>query len=310
MRQDQIEEMNIEAFTRKITRRHIQIVLGVFWLLDGLLQLQHQMFTSSFITYVIDPTINSQPDYISSVAHVFTRLFLSSPVIFNLLIIVIQLSIGVLLIKRSTARYGVIASVIWGLFVWYVGEGLGGLATGQTLLLMGAPGSALLYSVIALGVIPNKPNKPNKAKDSTHPASWLAYAWAILWLGGAVLQLNGGQNTTKELSIMVAGMGSGAPTWLGSLDLHTAHLISRQGGWLIAVLVIVQALIGIGIFASKRLRVYAVACGAIVSLLFWVFGQGLGMFYSGLATDPNSAPLVILLGIAVLAAPAIKLGLT
>jgi hypothetical protein len=43
-----------------------------------------------------------------------------------------------------------------------------------------------------------------------------------------------------------------------------------------------------------------VAAGILLSLVFWVFGQSLGGYFSGLATDPSSGPLFILLGVAIL----------
>jgi hypothetical protein len=47
-------------------------------------------------------------------------------------------------------------------------------------------------------------------------------------------------------------------------------------------------------------RKIAISVGIILSLVFWVVGQSLGGYYTGLATDPNSAPLFILLGVAIL----------
>lgn len=39
----------------------------------------------------------------------------------------------------------------------------------------------------------------------------------------------------------------------------------------------------------------------MLSLAFWVVGQSLGGYFTGLATDPNSGPLFVLLGFAILA---------
>jgi hypothetical protein len=41
--------------------------------------------------------------------------------------------------------------------------------------------------------------------------------------------------------------------------------------------------------------------GIGLSLAIWVFGQDLGQLYSGQSTDPNSAPLIALMGVALLA---------
>jgi hypothetical protein len=39
----------------------------------------------------------------------------------------------------------------------------------------------------------------------------------------------------------------------------------------------------------------------VLSIAIWVLGQDLGQLYSGQATDPNSAPLIALLAVVLLA---------
>ncbi len=287
----------------KITRRNIQVALGILWLLDGALQLQPQMFTANFMDKVIAPAAQGQPEFVHGPIHLAIRIFLTHPAIFDALIALAQLSIGALILWKRTVKLGLAASIVWGLLVWYFGEALGGLASGQAMLLMGAPGAAALYSIISGGVWPAK-------SQERSPARWLAFVWAAIWLGGAVLQLNGGQNATYELSSMIGGMAAGAPGWLASLNLHVANFLQHTGNWLIAVLVIVQSVIGVLALAPRWFRTAAICFGVIVSLIFWLIGQGLGGFYTGLATDPNTAPLIILLGLAILNTEHFELGLT
>lgn len=284
---------------QKITRRKIQIVLGSLWLLDGVLQLQHQMFTANFVHAVIAPAAQGQPQFVSGVMHFWIRIFLHQPVLCNLLIALIQLGLGILILCRRTARFGLLSSAIWGLFVWYVGEGLGGLFTGRASLIMGAPGAAILYVIIALGVLPLSSDH----HDNDYPASWLAVVWAVVWLGGATLQLQSGQNTAASLSSMLIGMSDGGmPGWLGAMYIHVGHLVQDAGNLGIVALIAVQACIGLCIFLPRWFRITAVSLGIALSILFWAVGQSFGSYYSGLATDPNTAPLIILLGIAVLSA--------
>ncbi len=296
----------LQQFSAKITKRRIQIALGCLWLLDGALQLQHQMFTASFVRNVIAPVADGQPAFISNAIHFFIRLFLWQPFMCNLLIVLAQLGIGLLIINKSTARYGLLGSTIWGLFVWFVGEGMGNLATGHTLLLMGAPGAALLYAVIALGVWPSD----ETGKFIRRPADWLAYAWAVLWLGGALLQMVAGQNTTASLASMIKSMADGAPGWLAALDLHAAEMLRHQNQWVIVLLILSQTLIGLVALFSQPFRAIAITAGIVLSLIFWVFGQNLGGYWTGLATDVNTAPLIILLGLAVLGAKPIAVKIT
>ena len=75
-----------------------------------------------------------------------------------------------------------------------------------------------------------------------------------------------------------------------------------DGVSLVLDLVVLQAVVGLGALAGRRARRAAVLGGIVLSLAFWVTGQGLGQFWSGISTDPNTAPLLILLGVTVLGA--------
>lgn len=279
------------------------------------------MFTSNFATQVITPAAQGQPRIVSGVMHFLVHIFLLHPAVCNSLIAIIQLGLGALILWKRTVKLGLILSAGWGVFVWYGGEGLGGLLSTHTLLLMGAPGAALLYVILALGVMPLKDHK-----EAQQPALWLAIVWAVLWIGGAVYQLLPPQNSISGLSSMVFGNTSGAPGWLATLDAHVASIINGfgtsttsmanvhmtasqmaqmsiqpgSGYWFILLLALVQLCIGLAIFMPSTVRKLAIALGIFVSVVFWVVGQRLGGYYTGLATDPNAAPLFILLGVAVL----------
>lgn len=296
----------------QVTRRGVQVALGFLWLLDGLLQLQHQMFTSAFVTQVITPAADGQPRLVTGIMHFWMTIFLQHPAVWNTVLALIQLGIGALLIWRPTVRLGLLCSMLWGVFVWYVGEGLGGILSGHTLLFMGAPGAALLYVILSLAVVPPDDNEKPK-KEHRFPAAWLAFAWALLWVGGAIYQLLPGQNTISGLEAMIAGNAQGAPRWLAALDTHLVNLIANiatpnaqgNGYWMILMFAIIQVAIGIGVFARKSTREFAVCTGIAVSILFWVVGQSLGGYWTGLATDPSTAPLIVLLAFAILGQPTI-----
>jgi hypothetical protein len=66
------------------------------------------------------------------------------------------------------------------------------------------------------------------------------------------------------------------------------------------LLAALQGAIGLAAFFPRAIRIVAVTLGCLLSLAFWVVGQKLGGYYTGTATDPNTAPLFILLGLAVL----------
>jgi len=250
------------------------------------------MFTSAFANQVIVPATQTQPLIISSPTHFALHILLRHPAFFDACFVLVQLTLGILILRKRSTKLGLKASVAWGLIVWYFGEGLAGLLSGHASLLMGAPGAALLYAVLALAVMPS-------GKDN-RPAYWLPLAWAIFWIGGAIYQLLPDQNSTSVLSSMISGMTNGAPGWLASLQIHAANFLNGKSFSTIVVLAASQALIGILILLPGYSRKIAIGAGIILSLIFWFVGQGLGTYYSGLATDPNSAPLFILLGVAIL----------
>ncbi len=308
-----------------ISRRKVQVALAVLWIFDGFLQLQGRMFTDSFVRHVIAPAAAGQPLVVSGGINFGIHIFLSHAVFFNSLIAIIQLGIGVLILRKQTVRLGLILSVFWGLFVWYFGEGLGGMLGGHALLLMGAPGAALLYAVLALGVMPQT-DREEQSKGRT-PSYWLAFVWAVLWVSGGIYQLLPGQNSVSSLSKMIAGNAVRAPGWLANIDIHVAGWINGLGSavrpmtsgvhmnmtemaqmpvkagmgyWFILFLAMLQIFIGLAIFMPAVWRRVGIYIGLILSIGFWVVGQSLGGYFTGLATDPNSAPLFILLGLSVL----------
>jgi hypothetical protein len=294
-----------------VTRRGIQVTLGLLWILDGLLQLQPAMFTARFATQVIAPAGTGQPAFVSWPVEMASRVILHQPVLADLACAVIQLALGAGLLYRRTARRALAASVAWALTVWYLGEGLGGLLGGGESLLTGAPGAALMYAIVALAAVPPRAERIGATgvtgTTGGRPARWTAAAWAALWIGGAVLQLLPGNDTNDLVGMSVAMNATGAPGWLAAISNHLAALIPYSGVSVVVDLVILQAFAGAGVLLAGRARQAAVWTGIGLSLVYWVFGQGLGQFWSGLATDPATAPLMILLGAAVLgAAPGLR----
>jgi hypothetical protein len=311
-----------------VTRRFIQIALGSLWLLDGLLQLQHQMFTSHFATLVIDPATVGQPRFVSGPMHFNEHLFLLHPAIFNGFIALAQLALGAAILWRRTARIGLLASAAWAMFVWVVGEGYGGIFGNQASILMGAPGAALFYLILALALLPLPLRNFWRAPDDAdQPAAyWLIFFWSLLWFGGVFWQLTtSGMDTTAGLKAMINGNASDAPHWLSALDRHAANLINTSsstiqpmnsgqhmsamqmaqmpvshgtGGWLIPALALLMLFISLGVYVGRRVRKVALILGCLFAFIIWVVGQNLGEYYTGVATDPNSGPLIILLGIA------------
>jgi hypothetical protein len=276
-----------------ITRRNLQIALGLFWLLDAALQAQPFMFTRGFATQVIAHGGEGQPGIVSAPVHLATDIIAAHPVPWNLLFAATQLLIAIGLLMRRTARLALAVSIGWALGIWYLGEGLSGMASGHASLITGAPGSALLYAVLAVAAWPSRTR-------GQAPASWLAPAWALLWVGAALLQLLPGQNTGPDLASSLTAGAEGAPHWLSQLDTTLGKWASQNGTLALSALAATELLVGAGVL-SRRTRTLALAAGLILIIAIWVTGQDLGQLYSGQATDPNSAPLIALMAIVLLA---------
>lgn len=289
----------------RVTRRGIQLALGLLWILDGMLQFQPAMLTRRFAIQIIAPAGAGQPGFISAPVGEMARIIVHQPAAADLGFGLMQLSLGVGILHARTVRWALPASVAWALAVWYLGEGLGGLFGPGASLLTGAPGAALLYAVIALLV---SPRHDRQAGAAQRPARWAAPAWVALWLGGAVLQVLPGRDTNAAISMSLAMNASSAPAWLAAVDNRLAVMLPPYGVSVVVDLVVLQALIGAGALMGRRARPASVVAGTSLSLIYWVAGQDMGQFWSGVATDPNTAPLIILLGVAVLGSASSRAG--
>ena len=244
-----------------ITRRRLQIALGVLWLIDGALQAQPFMFTRGFATQVVAHTGQGQPGFVSGPVHWASTVIAAHPVLWNVPFALLQLALGAGLLFRRTVKLALAASIVWAVGVWYLGEGLSGLASGQASLLAGAPGSAFLLAMLAAAAWPG---------EDEEPARWLPFAWAVVWLGGAVFQA------------LPRNQGTTVPSEL---------------------LVIAEYLIGVGALV-RRTRVLAAGLGLVMALVFWVTTQDFGRIFTGQGTDPNTGPLLALMATALLASRA------
>jgi hypothetical protein len=205
---------------------------------------------------------------------------------------IVQLALGVGMLVPRTARLALAASLPWAIGVWWLGEGLSGLAGGSASLLSGAPGSVALYAVLALAAW------PRRGRSDVRPARWLPLAWATLWIGAAVLQVLPMNNTGADLSSALVANGS--PSWLAGLQSSLAGWITHHGTLSVVLLAAAEALIGLAVLYRRTLAV-AVAAGLLLALAIWVIAQNFGALYTGQATDPNTAPLVMLMAVALLA---------
>lgn len=275
-------------------------IIGGLWLLDGLLQLQPGMFTMNMVNGIMVPAIDGQPAPIAASLHWIVTFTSANLIAINLCIAIVQIVLGVLLLSGRFVKPAIIASIIWALIVWYAGEGMSLLLTGQGSILTGAPGAVILYPIIALAFYPRK-----TASGEQKPLLsrlWLRRIFAFFWIFAALLQLQpywwqDGQISQASGSMLSPGTLSSVivdPSlqWFAQVTVHDEILLN-------IVLIIVFLALGLGIFSSKEeyLRPWLIA--SIVVLLFvWWFGEALGMILTGMGTDPNTGPLLILMALA------------
>jgi len=267
-----------------VSRLWIQRILGAIWFVDGLLQLKPKMFTSDFVNQVILPTGQGQPTWVSSIVNWGGHLVLPQIGLWNLLFALIQILLGLALMFNIKTKPTLQLSILWSLLVWAFGEGFGQLLSGQSLLLTGAPGAVLLYALIAVAIWPDKEQSRSGWRPET--LKFARYSLGLVWLAGALLQVQGAYRSAEGLSQVIA------VDWLANAMGHHGPLVSMALGGL-------EFALGIMILFNVRMRVM-VSTSIVLSVLFWWVGQSFGQIFSPLGTDLNSGPLLALLSVSAL----------
>ena len=287
------EADGMEALTR------VRVVwwysLGGLWIVDALLQAQPSMFTSAGLAgNVVLPAAQGQPDWIAAPMLWGIGVWERHSVAWNGAAVVLELLIGCLLVvgRRwpSWGRAGLVLSILWGLIVWYFGEGLGGLFMASPSYLAGAPGAALLYILLASALL-----LPESVWTAPHLLRAFQVGVGALWGIGGLFQLAplywsplGLASVLQNVAMMPLPFG------LAALDNQlVASMANAPVLWNAALSVMllgpaVALLLGRG---GKALCLLAVAWLVFV----WVVFQGCGMVFSRMSTDPNTPLLWALL---------------
>lgn len=292
------------------SQRVLQIILGLFWILDAALQFQPYMFGRGFVNSFILPNASGQPFVLGDlITHVGN--FVGPDIaVWNTFFALIQLFIGVGLLFRRSVRPALAVSFVWALGIWVIGEGLGMLLTGTASALTGAPGSVLIYGLLGLMAWPRPPRRWVDWSDrpagvaSSAAAQGIGRtitplaAWAGYWSLAAVLFLLPANRTATSVQSAIVGMADGAPGWYAHFLTDVGNLFSTTGTQTAWILAAVSVVIGLGPLVARRPG-WFLAAGALLAFLLWIAGQGLvGNVFTGSDTDPNTGPLVILLAAA------------
>ena len=296
------------------TQRVLQIILGLFWLLDAGLQFQPYMFGSGFTTTYLLNNAQNQPDVIRWIITNVGNFVGPHVAVWNTFFALIQVAIGLGLLFRRTVRPALVVSFFWAFGVWFFGEGLGLIFTGSASALTGAPGSVFLYGLIGLMAWPR--SAPADEGEETEPSVGVASSaagqgigaavtpslvWCGYWSLAAFLFLLPNNRTPTSVSSAITGMSSGEPSAYSHFLNSFGNHFGRGGVWTSWLLAIGSLVIGFGPLVFRRPTPF-LGAGGLLATFFWVSGQGLGGIFTGSGTDPNTGPLIVLLALAMVPA--------
>jgi hypothetical protein len=263
------------------------------------------MFTTNMINGVMLPALQAQPAPIAASLHVIVAITTQHITLLNLIVAITQVEIGFLLLTGIWVRGAIITSIIWSLLVWYGGEGMSMLFTGEAGVLTGAPGAVLLYPLLGLLVYPRTASTKETAEgtlDSILPQAQFRWVFAGFWIFAALLQLQPYWWQPEQISQIIGDMigQGGFNRFLVDpiLQQFSTTTTSLELPLNIALIVIFLGLgLALLIVKPKQIRPL-LAISIILSVVIWWIAQGFGMIFTGMATDFNSGLLLILMALA------------
>jgi hypothetical protein len=267
--------------------RAAQTVLGLIWLLDAGLQFQSFMYSKGFIQ-TLTAMAPGQPHWLASSIDWGANTAAANLGFCNTVFALIQVAIGIGLLYRRTVKQALLLSFAWAFFVWWFGEAFGMLFMNMASPLTGAPGGVIIYALIGLLIWPD--GKPGGLLG----IRGARVLWAALWLLMAYLWLLQSSSGANAIHDMINAAPSGM-SWLSSMQDGFASVTNGNGLVFAVILSALSAAIGIGVGINGRLAKDLLALSVVLNVLYWLVGQGFGGIFQGDATDPNSAPLFILL---------------
>lgn len=277
------------AYFASDSRRTIQTVLGLIWLIDGGLQFQGFMYSNGFVQMLKGMTAG-QPGWLANSVNWGANLAHHNLAVYNTLFALTQVLIGLGLLYRPTVKPALVLSFAWALIVWWLGEAFGMLFMTMASPLTGAPGAVLLYAIIGLIAW------PGERAGGLLGVRGARIAWGALWVLMAWLWLEAPSSSANATTSAINSAPSGM-SWLSSFQDWVANGAKGNGLVIALVLGLLSAAIGIAVAANWHPKPF-LALAVLLSLAFWVLGQGFGGIFAGGATDPNAGPLFVLFAFA------------
>ncbi|MGH9075914.1 MAG: hypothetical protein ACRDY0_00400 [Acidimicrobiales bacterium] len=312
-----------------LDRRQVRAALGVLWLVDAGLQAQPHFFTAGWWRDELAQSVMGEPQGVNHSIFWAVGVVAAHAAAWNAVFVAVQVAIGAALVlsrggRDRWARAAIVASVPWALAIWWVGEGFGTLPTGFALLAAGSPGPVLYYPLLGLLAWPRRRQSAGGPAADRSPAapaigphsSGLALdpgagagreppvakraglaAWVVLWAGQALLHLPWSFPPGQVLSANVGEYSLDQPGWLLAVARHTDAVVLAHPVAVTAGLGGLEVVVGLGVLARVGRR-WALGAGIALSALYWVTFQYFGTIFGGDGTDPGTAPLMVLLALA------------
>jgi hypothetical protein len=264
-------------------------ILGILWVVDAVLQVQPKMFSDEFISGVLQPTLQNQPAFLTSLINFGITLFSANIFLANLGAFFIQLLIGLMIFfpsRQKIFKVGLVLSILWGLAIWVFGEGLGGLFTGMSSFYTGAPGSVVIYIIAALFLL----------FPTYFAVKNLSKVIGSLFIVGALLQLQPNFWTADGVKSIFNLAASDTDSLISQPASALASLVSQSP--IVANAILALLLLNVGLLLLFYANRLVVSVAIVFLLIVWWLGQDFGgilTFYSGTSTDPNTAPVLALL---------------
>jgi hypothetical protein len=288
-----------------VTRRHLQVALGLLWLFDGCLQFQPSMGTPSFYGMMLRMGPAAPPAWLWDLGSRIEPLLTTHAALANFSFASLEVLLGLGMFFRRTVSFALAASLPWAIAVWLLGEAAGGLFVEGANAMTGAPGAVLIYVPLALLLWPRgRDDLPSIGTAGLLGRRFPDLVWVAVWVGTAALEAESINRMPLYASGAISNAGNGGPGWLTAANHAVGGLIGIHGSLFALCAALSQAAIGLGVLA-KGTRSASLAAGVLVALFYGVVGQGLGgIFSNGLfglfasgATDPGTGPPMVLLAL-------------
>jgi hypothetical protein len=131
--------------------------------------------------------------------------------------------------------------------------------------------------------------------------SSLLIALGFAWLIDGLLQLEPNKFNSHWWTSDLAQVVMGEPRWFSNFDLATIGFFAKLSILTNLAVVVIELGIGFGLIFLKKHQRFFLVCSFSWALVVWIFGEGFGMFLTGLglalAFLPGAAIFYIVIGI-------------